>query len=155
TPHGRRAPHPGCGAAGPAAGVTRTPPSPRGGEIQQQEGGVMPRRAAPASLCLGLLVLATRPGAIAGPVALPPVLTGGGTGGSTWKVVNTGGTTGGPMGVTDFTPGVAIEDATLSTQSDSFDNGLTVWVNDTIVKATDTDGADRTGRTINVPAQTI
>jgi FG-GAP-like repeat len=117
----------------------------------------MHRRSKFASLCVGLLVLATGPGVYADPVTLPQTLTGGGTGGSTWIVTNVAGTSGGPTGLRDLSAGVAIEDGTLGMLplQDSFDNGLVVFVDGTVVSAGATDLVDRTGQTITVPAQGI
>jgi hypothetical protein len=79
--------------------------------------------------CLGLALL------LAGPAAAvvtptPTVLSGGG---ATWQVTNSGGTnTGLPTGTSNFSIGLTVNDTTLGTKNDAFDNGLTVWVNNVI-----------------------
>jgi hypothetical protein len=57
-------------------------------------------------------------------------LIGGGPGGSRWFVSERGGTSNGlPVGGTcRFSPGLAITDASLGSQGDAFDEGLTLWV---------------------------
>jgi hypothetical protein len=88
----------------------------------------MPNSCIKALLCLGLVLL------LVGTVAadeLPVVLNGGGP--STWQVTNSGGTNNGlPTGTSDFSAGLTVDNVTLGTQDDAFDNGLTVWVDNQI-----------------------
>jgi Tol biopolymer transport system component len=64
-------------------------------------------------------------------------LTGGGPGGSSWFINNLGGTDNGlpTGGFCASTPGLTVFDASLGNQGDAFDNGLTLWVNDTVFVA--------------------
>jgi hypothetical protein len=100
------------------------------------------------SLALTLVLLASAAvHGFADPVLLPVTITGAG---ASWEVNNSGGTnTGTPAGTQNFSPGLSINDVTLSGQGDAFDFGLQVWIDDQLVAATD-DAADQTGQTVTV-----
>ncbi|MCH8919378.1 MAG: hypothetical protein IIA23_01570, partial [Chloroflexi bacterium] len=109
-----------------------------------------------AALLVAAAVLV--PVALAAPVNLgSETLFGGGPGGSEWDVQNEGGTSNGlpAGGDDDDSPGLNIHDAQFTGgQSDAFDHGLMVFVDDVIFVAPGGD-ADLTGETLTAGPVTL